>query len=209
MKITCVGIDAAFANMGFALVEIDFDARGEVREVACDDLRLVSTEAQDKKVVRKSSDDLRRAKELHAEITRYCKGAAFAFVEVPSGSQNASAARSLGIAVGVLAACPCEIIEVNPMEVKLAVSGDKKVNPTKPQMIAWATKRWPHAPWLTRRSKGKQELTLANEHLADALASVMAGIATPEFKRLIQLMQHHEASRPIDQRPASRRRAQL
>jgi hypothetical protein len=204
MIIKAIGIDAAFANMGFATVDIWLEAKGP--RVECQNLTLVSTSGQDRKVVRKSSDELRRAKELHTALIRHCVGAQFAFVEVPSGSQSASAARSLGIAVGVLAACPIPIIEVSPMEVKRAVVANPKIKVPKAYIIDWAVKRWPQAPWLRANGRVDGRIILDNEHLADALATVMAGIATPEFTRLLAL-HNHGTSSPSYLRPTSSRRS--
>jgi len=213
MKIKAVGIDAAFANMGFAHVNID---RGGL--VTCTGLKLISTEGKsDGKGVRKSSTELRRARELHDAMVAECLGNVIAFVEVPSGSQSASAARSLGIAVGVLSGCPVPIIEVSPMEVKIAVTGDRKIKATKEDVINWAVKRWPDAGWILHERNGKTwkkgDLQNCNEHLADALATIAAGIATQEFKRLIALLPHHAIPYPTDQRSPSggprRRRVSL
>jgi Holliday junction resolvasome RuvABC endonuclease subunit len=179
--IYAIGIDAAFSNMGLARVAINQVAMGQF-QVECLHLSLVVTSGEDKKVVRKSSDSLRRAKVLHDALKGYVKYEQIAFAEVPSGSQSAPAARALGIAVGVLASCPVPVIEVSPMEVK-RLFGTGKKGATKAQIIEWAVAKWPDAPWL--RYKGK--LTQANEHLADALATVMAGIQTPEFQRMMAL----------------------
>jgi hypothetical protein len=182
--IKAVGIDAAFANMGFALVEIIIQ-HGHPPIVKCLGLTLVSTTVtEDRKAVRKSSTELRRAKELHTALQAQCQGVQIAFAEVPSGSQSAAAARALGIAVGVLSSCPVPIIEVSPMEVKFAVLPNKKIKVTKDYIIQWAVKLWPTANWLRARDA---HIIKDNEHLADALATVMAGIATPEFQRLIAI----------------------
>lgn len=201
MIIKAVAIDMAFANVGLASVWITVNEQGIA--VCGKDLKLVSTEREDHKVVRKSSDDLRRAGLLHRELGDFVIGASatLAFAEVPSGSQSASAARALGIAVGVLASCPVPIVEVSPMEVKKLFSPNGKRKVPKTEIIAWAIKQWPNLPWL--KFKGKP--TLANEHLADAMAVVMAGISTPEFKRMIAI--HHDVSSPSLQRPALNRRA--
>lgn len=202
MLIRGVGIDAAFTNMGFARVDIRIDADTKKTEVICTGLQLVTTQSHEGKTVRKSSIELRRAKELQAAMITYCQGAQLVFVEVPSGSQSASAARALGIAVGVLASCPLPIIEVSPMEVKFAVSKSKKINPTKAQVIQWAVKHWPQAPWLRDRGKTGGRIVLANEHLADAMATVMAGINTPDFQRLMTLSNHHAIPLPNHERPS-------
>lgn len=184
--INAVGIDMAFANMGLARVKIE--ATPASVRIRCDEIHLVSTKSQDRKEVRKSSDDLRRARELLARLESFCIGQQVAFAEVPSGSQNAAAARLLGVAVGVLASCPIPVIEVSQLEVKMASVGKKKA--TKEEMIAWAVELYPEAPWL-RDKKGK--LLNANEHLADALATVEAGVRTEEFRRLISLVSAQSA----------------
>lgn len=193
MIIKAVGIDAAFANMGFAQVTIDTqrlsNGSADNEIIVCKHLQLTSTAPEDQKVVRKSSDRLRRAQELREALDLQCMGNTFAFVEIPSGTQNANAAFGLGIAVGVLASCPIPIVECNPMEVKAAVAGMRvKKGATKAEVIKWAVERWPAAPWLRVRGNKNGALVGANEHLADALATVVAGIKTPEFKRLITLM---------------------
>ncbi len=180
MKFRAIGIDMALANMGLVAVDID----GE--RVTCCDLTLVSTENQKGKAIRASSDDLRRASELYAALTGYARqhGASIAFAEVPSGSQSATAARALGIAVGVLACCPIPVIQVAPMEVKRIVQSNPKAKVSKEEIIAWARKRWPDANWLTHKSRGAVVYNNSNEHLADALATIIAGLATPQFQQL-------------------------
>ncbi len=195
MNIEVVGIDAAFANMGFARALL------EGSRVSLKSLHLEVTESEKKLGVRVSSDSLRRAQQLHRAMQTYCQGCVVAFAEVPTGSQSAAAAKALGIATGVLGGCPVEIIEVSPMEVKEAVSGSRKINPTKPQIIAWATSRWPAAPWLRDR---KGRLLNANEHLADAAAIIIAGLQTPAWKQLMRINKN-EVTGPDLQRPASGR----
>jgi len=213
MKIHGIGIDAAFSNMGFAPVLIDLDKLPGLDAISCEALNLTKTAKEQGKAVRVSSDRLRRAQELHEALLASCDGVQVAFVEIPSGTQSATAAFSLGIAVGVLAGCPIPIIEVSPMEVKAAVAGKKVVKgASKAEIIDWAEKQWPQAPWKRAphqgRSKGKVlpagRLTADNEHLADALASVAAGIQTPAFKQLLSILKHAIPS-PSDQRSPSRR----
>ena len=210
MLIRAVGVDAAFANMGFAQVEIE--ANGTVK---CLGLYLVTTEVtEDRKVVRKSSTELRRAQELCKALAHHTtgQGAQFAFVEVPSGSQSASAARALGIAVGVLGSCQIPIIEVNPMEVKRAINPDRKVKVSKLDVIRWAMSKWPLAPWVLHKHSGKTfkkgDPQNCNEHLADAMATVVAGISTPEFQRIITLLVPHAIASTDNVRPSPDLRAQ-
>lgn len=184
MHINAISVDAAFANMGLARVRIEKNGSDDY-SVSCLDLQLIKTESQDRKVVRKSSDDLRRAIELVTSLRSFAHGSTLCFAEVPSGSQSASAARSLGIAVGVLGSCPLPIIEVSPMEVKKLFATQRSVS--KDEIIDWAIKRWPQAPWLRAHGRKTGPITKANEHLADAMAVVCAGIKTPEFQRMVSL----------------------
>ncbi|MNK79178.1 hypothetical protein D3C87_988400 [compost metagenome] len=220
-----VGIDSAYANTGFAHVSIDLTMPPGPAAIKCLGLRVVSTAPEDKKIVRRSSDHLRRAREIFAAMAKECEGARFAFVEVPSGAQDANAAFGFGVAVGVLASCPASVIEVNPMEVKAAVLGFRsRKGATKAEVIEWAVKHWPSAPWLRaphkatiaphkdkKTGKVREGYTLPagrlldeNEHTADALAAVVAGISTPAFKQLIAL-HAHAIPLPRDVGPAPRR----
>lgn len=188
--LTVIGIDPAFANMGLCRAGINLNVSQGLKPLEIQELKLISTEGQDRKVVRKSSDDLRRAQELHAGLVEFCSPSyhpssfpRIAFAEIPSGAQSAAAAKALGIAVGVLAACPIPIIQVNPLQVKLFTAGKKA---TKDDMIAWAVGLYPDADWLRHGKEGR--ITKANEHLADAIAIIHAGIHTTEFKQLVAML---------------------
>lgn len=210
IPIRAIGIDLAFANTGLSLVELHPGPGGQL-ELRLQDLRLITTtiSKESRKAVRKSSDELRRAREIHAGIAQWIDetSPSICFAEIPSGTQSASAARGLGIAVGVLASFTIPLVEVNPMEVKNAVKSGKG-NPTKAEIIAWATKLWPDAPW--RRHGGR--ITLDNEHLADAVAVVAAGVKSQPFQQLLALNPHAFSSPDYHRHPpsgVSRRRVSL
>jgi hypothetical protein len=102
--------------------------------------------------------------------------------EVPSGSKSARGSFGNGTAVGMLAALSRikPLIQVNPIEVKKAITGRKTAS--KDEMIAWAVRTWPDARWKRHKSKGVIMLTDSNEHIADACGIVVAGIKTAEFR---------------------------
>lgn len=177
--ITVVGIDPALRNFGFCIAKVDMD-NDEIVDVV--DLRLAKSEDEAGKKVRRNSDDLRRAKTLTDALQECCKGNALAFAEVPVGSQSARAMASYGICIGVLASCPIGMIEVTPTENKVCATGKKTA--TKQEMIDWAVGLFPHAPWLKRKVKGKETLRNDNEHLADALGAINAGLKTSQWKQL-------------------------
>lgn len=182
MKMFVAGFDPAICNFGIALAKVDIDTL----EIEVVDLKLITTERENKKQVRKSSDDVRRARAIYEEVTEYTKDTTIIFAEVPTGSQSASAAKLLGIATGVLACIAGDqLIEVSPTEVKLASVGTKTAS--KEEMIAWAVAKYPDAPWLKHKVKGEWKYNKANEHLADSCGAITAGVKTDHFKQVAKL----------------------
>jgi len=208
MRIQALGIDPAFANVGFARVLVEWKPGDQNPSIHVLGFCLVQTKGESKtKQVRKSSDDLRRAQELYRAMTEQTKGISLAFAEIPSGAQSAAAAKALGIALGVMACCPVALIQVSPGEVKRVVSGSRVVKTSKDQMIKWAMSKWPAAPWLRLGNKPDGRILASNEHLADAMAIITAGLQTPEFQQLRSI--HNALPDPHDQRPAPNRRTIL
>lgn len=183
-SLTVIGCDPSLKGWGLARLVVNIGSLSTLAEPEADvvDLRLIATEKSGGKLVRAASDDLRRAQELHQGFHSFCRGAAIVMAEIPSGTQSARGAMSNGICLGVLASSPLPIIQVAPLETKLATVGSKTA--TKPEMIEWATSKFPRAAWLRHRGS----LTAANEHLADAVAVVMAGLRTPEFRAAANMM---------------------
>lgn len=173
--IRIVGFDAALNNFGIAQAYYD---------TACDTLdtyrlQLVTTEAwKGPKRGSKAGDELRRARHIHSEMLRNCVGMDMCAAEVPSGSQSAKAARSLGIVVGVLAAHPIPMIEVSQHDVKMAAVGNPRAS--KDQMIDWAVSLYPDLNWPIKSNgviiKGRAE------HLADAIGVLHAAIKTGKVR---------------------------
>lgn len=180
--LTVIGCDPSLAGWGLARLLVNIENMSTLKpEVEVTDLRLVATERAAGKVVRASSDDLRRAQELHDGLHAFCRGAALLMAEIPSGTQSARGAMSNGICLGVLASAPIPIIQVSPTETKLATVGTKTAS--KQEMIDWATAKFPMAPWLRQRGR----ITANNEHLADAVAVAFAGLRTPEFRAAVSM----------------------
>jgi Holliday junction resolvasome RuvABC endonuclease subunit len=178
MKIKIIGIDPAIRNFGMAIAMLDL----QTLTYEIENLILLETGKETGKVVRQNSDDLRRARVLAKGMVAACQGVTLAFAEVPVGSQSARAMASYGMCVGVLAACPVPLIEVTPSEVKLAAVGHKQA--AKEEMIEWAVAKFPKAQWLYRKLKGSMVPMNDNEHLADAVASIEAGIRTQQFEQV-------------------------
>ena len=190
-SIKVLGCDPSLNNFGLVKASVDMDTL----EVSIESMFLAcppKIDAATKKAVRKNSDDLRRARFQQKAFAEYCKGSAITIVEVPVGSQSARAMASYGICVGVLASSPIPMIEVNPTEVKLTAVGTKTAS--KADMIEWAMAKHPEAEWILRKSKGVMVPTNANEHLADAIAAIYAGIATEQFKAATSMMRSMNAA---------------
>jgi len=173
-----VSLDVGFNHSGFCLASYDLEANRIEKILG---LHLISTEPIKTKTVRRSSDDYRRACEIARWIRHYTKDVAVAFCEIPSGTQSARASWALGIALGTLTNITCPVIQVTPTQTKLAGPGKKDA--TKEQMIAWATEKYPDLQWIRHRGK----LSPKNEHLADAVAILHAGVELQEFQDLIRL----------------------
>lgn len=182
MKIKIAGLDGSKTNFGIALMSMDV----ETLELSVDDLILVKTEKSKEKQVRASSDNLARAQQI-AQVVRESLGDSISvFGEVPSGGQSYDAVLGFGIVIGLYASIPLPFIEVSPSETKKAAVGTRTAS--KEEIIAWAMEKFPSAPWRTRKLKGEIVPTNDNEHLADAVAIVHAGIKTPAFQQTLAIL---------------------
>lgn len=181
--IKVVGVDPALRNWGVCQATVNV----HTLDFTIDDLKLLKTTDEAGKTVRKNSDDLRRAEQLYRGFQEVCEGAALCIAEVPVGSQSARAMASYGICIGVLSACPIPLIQVMPTEVKVAAIGEKHA--AKEEVIEAAVKRFPDASWLRYKRSGKLLLANDNEHLADAVFAIAAGIQTTQFKQAIRIYQ--------------------
>lgn len=172
-----VGVDPSLSNFGFAEAKINTDT-DEIYDI---NLYLCEAPPPPKnKQVRQNSVDLERAKGLYEALQSTLKNADIVFVELPVGSQTARAMASYGVCIGLFASVIKPMIQVTATEVKVAGAGYK--NATKAEMISWGVTKYPKANWLTTKSKGVITHTAKNEHLADALAAIHAGIRTDDYK---------------------------
>lgn len=182
-KLRIIGLDPAISNLGICVS--DFDP--VTNELDIVDLVLIKTE--NNPAEKRSLDDLRRAREIHAKISSYLTGAVWVAVELPQPNGANVQSRSIwtsGILFGLIAAIDIPLIEVTPIEVKMASVGKKTA--TKQDMIDWATKRWPEAAWLSHTSKGQIIMNKDNEHIADAAGVVVAGLLKPSVQQTLAFM---------------------
>lgn len=171
-----LGIDPSMRNWGFALANIDTDNGN----ILVHEVSLTSTEKGGAKSTRVNSDDLRRCQEVYASLVPLLSRAKVACVEIPVGSQSARAMASYGMCLGILATISMPLIQVTALEVK-SQSGYKYAS--KEEMIEWAVDLYPSAGW---RMKGGKPI-LTNEHPADAVGAIHAGVKTAEFRSALNL----------------------
>lgn len=184
LVVRVAGIDPALSNFGLAKGTYCISSG----VFTPDAINLIHTEKRTGKQTRQNSDDLRRAQENTTAVHDWIKDCEVVFAEIPTGSQSARGAFSNGVCLGILSSIGAtsdysgRLIQVLPHEVKLAVTSSKHA--TKEEMIEWGVTTYPDLGWLTHRGK----VTAKNEHLADALATIHAGIKTDEFKNLTQAL---------------------
>tara|TARA_B100000929_G_scaffold108179_1_gene85732 strand:- start:48402 stop:48983 length:582 start_codon:yes stop_codon:yes gene_type:complete len=181
-EIRVTGIDPSFSNFGYAHGTLNMETgvltnlQVELRE---------SPPVKAKKQVRQNSKDLERAQIQFEGLSNICKQSDMVFVEIPVGSQSARAMASYGVCIGLLASIQIPMIQVTPTEVKVAATNKKTAS--KKEMIEWATQAYPDAGWLTKKVKGIVSFTDKNEHPADALAAIYAGVKTEQFQQLLAM----------------------
>ena len=187
-----LGVDPSLKNTGIAIANYNLD-QGDYEIIHID---LFSTEPAKGKVVRKSSDDVERMsialEGVMATIDKYKP--AFAAGEVPVASQSARGAFSNGGCHMMFAAIRWRIplVQVSPMEVKVASAGPKHA--AKEEMIEWAVAKWPGLPWHTYKRLGKMLMHANNEHMADACGAIAAGVKTQQFAQATAMLRQMRAA---------------
>ena len=186
MKIKVIGQDPSMCNWGLAACTIDtndFSVTANELFVVQD----IKEEKDTRKSVRKSSLDIIRARRLSERVNEFLarhSDAKFTMVEIPHGSQKAASMKGYAICITILAAQSINMIELNERECKLNALG--KTSATKAEMIHWAMSEHPEANWKMRRLKGELvSVDGYNEHAADALSAVHAGLVSDQFVQAV------------------------
>ncbi len=184
-KIKIAGIDPSLTNTGICVGEYNLDTG----EYTLDNIYLIETAPTKNKQIRRNSDDLSRCKDIAEAIYKHCKDCSFVFAEIPTGAQSSRAAFAFGMVIGLLAGVTASestkwrLIQVSPSEAKSNVPNGTK-NTSKPEIMDWAWKKFPHLQWQVRKDK----LISKMEHPADAIAILNAGIKLPQFLDSIQVL---------------------
>ena len=161
-----LGFDPSLRNWGWVLA----DYTGQVLTIL--DMGTISVAQSTEKTPNKAFID--RVGRLYRAVSTlpytWVEGI---YAEAPVGSQSASARDSYAACNTILAVLQYHkgipVTVVKPREVK-AVSGNPKAD--KRYMVEWATFRYPHPGWKVRGN----DYCLNNEHQADALAAILAGL---------------------------------
>jgi Holliday junction resolvasome RuvABC endonuclease subunit len=178
--INVLGIDPSFRNFGVVAAQTN----GKIVRVR--QMMLIRPESKKTKNVRRSSDDLQRAGQIVRAMAPLYNSSRLIIAEIPSGSQSSRASLSSGICLGLLASAPLPIIQVTASEAKVIACGSK--NASKRDMMDWAYEKYPDLDWMTYKRKGEIIKSDTNEHLADAIAIIHAGIETDQFRQLISIL---------------------
>ena len=186
-SIRVVGFDPSLRNWGVAKGTL---TTGDNPLLSIESLDVIQPIQSKGKQVRQNSLDLEAAEQLAKAIMAHAEGAQAIFVEVPVGSQNSRASLGCGLCIGVLGALRATGVpfyEVTPTEVKMISAGKKTA--TKIEMIEWAMKKHPEAPWPMKTEKGITSVVAGTaEHMADALAAIYAGIDSKSFKQMLAFL---------------------
>lgn len=174
-----LSIDASLRFTGIAIGEIESGSNIDVQHI-----HLCETQKSKNKKIRASSDTIQRCRETYLFVHHLIQehNPKVIFAETPSGSQSSSAMKSYGTVCALIASINPPPIEVTPIEVKVAYMGSKSAS--KQAIIEKAVKTYPDLPWYYHGEK----LQNKNEHLADAIAIVHAGILTDQFKQILNFI---------------------
>ncbi len=172
-----LGMDPSLRNWGLVAALMDLRKDGSFQ---LHTLRHTVVQPKDLpgKQVRQNSKDVDLARQLFTAVLPSAKAADLIFVEVPTGSQNSRGMASYAVCAGLLGCLESlgiSFIQVTPLENKKVFTGDKTAS--KDTMIQEALRRHPdiNFPMHAGKVAGKAE------HIADALAAIYAGAATPLF----------------------------
>lgn len=196
-KIKVLGIDPSLASTGWAVAQVDTNTR-KIESILA--MGTIVTEKTKSKQVRKSSDDMQRARTIFKTLSGVIAehGIKIATSEIPGGAQSASAARAFGIVVGLMASLPVPVIEVNPTEVKLAATNTKFAD--KEDMVRWAvgltTSTQSPVEWNTGKAANDWNIQIEDryvtktmEHQADAIGALNAAVKSTQFEQLAGMLE--------------------
>lgn len=189
--VSFVSLDPSMSNTGVVWGYIDTDSSPV--EIVCVGSTTITTKKSSSKQIRASSDTVARFREQYIGIKEIIVRLSpqVVFAETPSGSQSANGMKSYGGTCAILGALDPEPIQVTPQEVKMCSIGSLKAS--KRDIIDWAFSKYPDLEW----SVIKGRVANTNEHVADSIAVVYAGVKTTQFNMLTSLLKRHDKSQQL------------
>lgn len=181
-----VAMDPSMRNWGLAVFLMDPDDYA----ITVEELYVIRSNKDKKKAAKKSTRDIMTVEELLNGIIPIVEDADVIVAEIPIGGRDSAAALSYSICISIIATLNVaytEVFPVTPHEVKMNVHKEA----TKAEMIEWATRMHPEAPWVYRTQKGKQYIVASfAEHVSDAIGALYAAASKPQFfKNIAKLLQ--------------------
>ncbi len=172
-----LGVDAALANLGLAVLELG--PRDEPQPERVLELSVVHTEPGPRRHGM-ITDDARRVGELalalHEAINRHRPRVVI--VESTGAGRGFQAVRKMALALSIAVTIPklwnIPLVLVSPLEVKRAMTGSKKAE--KDDVILAAERRFPELEWTGPESSW--------EHAADAIGAVVAALPHERLRML-------------------------
>lgn len=162
------GLDPSLSNFGMSKGILINDSKIQINEI-----QLVTTKSNPS-IKFRNMDDLERAKQLGRAMIEFFSDVDVIYVELPVGSQSSRAQTSYGVCIGVIAALGSRVKRVSAKDVKLVATGNPEAS--KQDMIDWATNLYPELTWHTKKRNGVLSYTGKNEHVADSIAAIHAGL---------------------------------
>ena len=192
-RLTVFGLDPGLGMTGYALAAVD-PVAGTIADVF--EVGIIQTQRTKLRAVRKTSDDLRRAREHVAALRRITSSRHIDIVaaEMVTITPYTYPTFSFGVMTGILAGLEQPIVEVLPYEVKVAATGNERAG--KQEIIEWALGlpssapvSWPSSPRTNRLGIAYRGefISKAAEHPADALAVIQAALRTEQFRLAMRL----------------------
>lgn len=167
--ILVLGIDPGFSSLGFAVVQVEAENLKPIQ------LGVVRTEKSNAKAnVLASDDNVRRIREISATIYSLMEGKFALCSESQSWPRNAGSSAKVGMAWGAIAGfseiLDIPILQVSPMGLKKAITGNKSA--TKEEVMAALNARFGRDFGAELVKQGVP--ASQHEHAYDALGAVVA-----------------------------------
>jgi len=178
-----LGVDISMNNLGLSLGELD----DHTLALSFTELITIKTKKDGKfiKQFNQRMDDLRRARLLVEGFREMEEKCEIIFVELPHGSQSSRAMTSYGMSIMLMAYTLKPVIVVTPNQVKVVATHYGEAS--KKEMVKWASDKYPNATWKKSKAGVIYE---NNEHNADAIAAVEAGILLDSFVNAKIMMEY-------------------